>query len=267
MKKILSFLLVSGLLLTGCGGGSSSTQTTNQPDTETKSTGYQADENGKVLTIELAGTAESVAVSDEALFVAEGEDGIEVLKIGYNDKLSSELITKIDGINAKSVSLSEDGKRLHVVNNEGFVNIINITNISNPVVERTTTQQEISKAVTSKDGNYEYLPKDSKGLEIYDVSNPSSKLLVSTFNKSSAYGLVLVNQDTKALVAAGSTGINVLDIVEPTTPNSIANLTLDGNIKGISLNEKEGLLFVANGDNGVLVYYLNLVLDKLITTK
>lgn len=273
MKRSLSLVLVLGLLLIGCGGGGSAGTSPSNSDTEAKGevvdntpaqVTYAADANGKVLSIELAGSAESVAVSQNALFVAEGTNGVEILTIGYNDRLSSEFVTKIEGINAKSVTLSEDGSRLYVVNEEGFVNIVNITNLSNPVKERVTTQQEISKSAVTDDGNYEFVPKGTGGLEVYDISNPSNKVLETTFNKSNAFDVVLVNEDTKALVAAGTIGINVLDITTPSIPNSVAKLTLKGEIKGLSLNRDQGLLFVANGDNGVLVYNLNMVLDKLI---
>jgi hypothetical protein len=108
-----------------------------------------------------------------------------------------------------------------------------------------------------------FVPKDEKGLEIYDVSNPSNKELKLTFNKSNAYDVVLVDRDSKALLAAGATGINLLDITSPTQPNLTVNFEIEGGTKGLSLNKKEGILFVANGDKGVLVYSLNIILDKL----
>jgi hypothetical protein len=270
MKMILSIGLA--LFLFGCGGGSSTgaitaaeknEATEEKGITEEANKNYEADENGKITTIKLSGSAEDIAVSKDALFVAKGKDGIDVVKIGYNDSIKSELITAIDGINARSVSLSKDGKKLYVVNEEGYVNVIDITNISVPVKERVTTQQEIQKQVITKDNNYKFVPKGKKGLEIYDISNPANHELKATFNKSNAYDIVLVDNDAKALIAAGVTGINLLDITTPTEPNMLVRFEIDGGTKGLSLNEEQGLLFVANGDKGVLDYHLNSVLDKL----
>ncbi len=274
MKEIIS--LVLALFLIGCGGDSApidltggtpeekgNTEQEKKDNTEQENPTYMADSDGKITTIKLAGSSEDIAVSKDALFVAKGKDGVEIVKIGYNDTITSELITAIDGINAKSVSLSDDGDKLYVVNKEGFVNIIDITNISNPIKERVTTQQEIQKFVLTKDGNYKFIPKSKAGLEIYDVSNPANHQLIQTFNKSNAYDIVLVDKDSKALIAAGAPGINLLDITTPTQPNMVVNFSIDGGTKGLSLNEEKGLLFVANGDKGVLVYHLNSILDKL----
>jgi hypothetical protein len=164
--------------------------------------------------------------------------------------------------------LSADGKKLHVINEEGYVNVFDITNISKPLKDgKIYTQSEIKKETITKDGNYKFMPKADKGVAIYDISNPSAESLVTTFNKSSAYDIVLADRDTKLLLAAGHSGINLLDITDPINPNLAANFSLDGNIRGISLNEEQGLLFVANGDDGVLVYSLNVLLDKITKAK
>ena len=196
--------------------------------------------------------------------MAKGKDGIDIINIGYDNQVKSELITAISGINAKSVSLSEDGEKLYIVNEEGFVNIYDINNLSSPVKERTTTQQEIQKEIITENGKYKYIPKGEDGLEIYDITEPNNPAHEATFDKSSAYDIVLADRDTKALIAVGEAGINLLDIVNPTSPNMVVNFSINGGTKGLSLNKEQGILFVANGDKGVLVYHLNTVLNKLL---
>ncbi len=265
MKEIIS--LVFTVLLVGCGGSTETTNTTTSPIANEKGKveqTYNVDSDGKIKTIQLSGSAEDIAVSKEALFVAKGKDGIEIFKIGYEDNIKSELITAISGINAKSVSLSENGNKLYIVNEEGFVNIFDINNLSSPVKERTTTQQEIQKEVITEDGKYKFVPRGKDGLEIYSLTEPNNPALESIFNKSNAYDIVLADRDTKALIAAGAAGINLLDIVNPTSPNMVVNFSIDGGTKGLSLNKEQGILFVANGDKGVLVYHLNTVLNKLL---
>lgn len=266
MTRIISLVLVG--FLVGCGGGSSaetpSTSNTPQEKGQQEDIGYKADKDGKVKTIKLSsGSAEDIAVSKKALFVAKGKDGVEIIDIGYKDNIKSELISAINGINAKSVSLSDDGKKLYVVNEQGFVNVIDISNISAPVKERVTTQQEIQKEIKTENGKYKFVPRGKDGLEIYSLTDPTNPALETIFDKSNAYDVVLADRDTKALIAAGATGINLLDITKPTSPNMVVNFSMPGGTKGLSLNKEQGILFVANGDKGVLVYSINIILDKL----
>jgi len=264
MRKRISSILL-GIFLIGCGGSSSSEpQAKSETKSDNKKQSLITDEDGKIITIKLSGSAEAITLSKDALFVAKGEDGVEIVKIGYEDSISSELVGAINGINAKSLSLSKDERKLYVENEQGFINVINISNLSNPIKESVTTKQEIQIFTTTKDKNYEFRPKGKNGLEIYDISNPSSPTLAHKFDKSNVYDVVLADNDTKALVAAGNTGINLLDITTITQPNMIVNFEIQGGVKGLSLNKDEGLLFVANGDNGVLIYSLNVMLDKII---
>ena len=262
MKKLISLVLIQALFLIGCGSSNPSGSQYKAPETKSK-TDIKADKDGKIKTIKLSGSADSVAVSKDALFVAKGKDGVDVVKIGYDDAISSEFITAIEGINAKSVNLSKDGSKLYVENEQGFVNIINIQNLSNPIKESVTTKQKTQKFVQSGDG-YKFVPKGEKGLEIYDASNPSNIELKLTFNKANVYDIVLADKESKALLASGAAGINLLDITTPTSPNMIANFSVGGGVKGLSLNQEQGILFVANGDNGVLVYNLNIMLDMIV---
>ena len=266
MHKIFSLTLVA--FLVGCGGsGGGTNETPSKGSTPTKKESgdktkpLKANNDGKIKTITLAtGSAEDIAVSKDTLYVAKGKDGVDVVNIGYNDSLSSELITAISGVNAKSVTVSEDGKQLYIVNEQGFVNIYDISNVSKPKKGRTTTQQEVKKEAKTNDGKYKFIPKDKDGLEIYNIKEQSVE---AYFNKSSAYDVVLADHDSKALIAAGVTGINLIDITKPTEPNMVVNFAIKGGTKGLSLNKEQGILFVANGDKGVLVYSLNVLLDKL----
>jgi len=96
MKKIIS--LVVAMLLVGCGGSAEKADPTanGTPNEKGKAEqNYNADSNGKIKTIKLSGSAEDIAVSQKALFVAKGKDGIDIINIGYDNQVKSELITAI----------------------------------------------------------------------------------------------------------------------------------------------------------------------------
>ncbi len=274
MKIAKSIILSSVLsIMIGCGGSSSnqiSTLSTNKADTETKLTtqsvteNLKYDKNGQITSINANADVKSIAVSKEALFFAEGQNGVEIISIGYSDKISTELLYNIKNINAQQVSLSSDELTLYVEDEVGFEQIIDISDLTHPKEIGHTTKQEIDNAAISQNGTYKYIPRGEDGLEIVNISNPSNVHIESTFNKSNAFDVVMVDNDTKALIATGAVGINLLDVSNPTQINNLANYRIKGaKVTGLSLNEAKDLLFVATGDKGVLVFNLDILLHKL----
>ncbi len=267
--KIAGTVLTASLFLSGCGGSSGGSNTDNQLITDGETLSKQALGDTKsrdeaVSDFSTKSPAEDVAASKDALFIAEGDGGVEIIKIGFNDKVEHEYITTISGINASFVSLSDDHTKLYVQNKEGFVNIFNIKNIKSPQKERTISKQAFDDSVLSGDKNYRYFPKDEKGMQVYDVRDPSDKRKIAVYSDSPVYSLILVDHDTKALAATNSNGIDLLDIADHKKIHKIGNYPLSGKTLGLSANTQKGLLFVANGDKGVKIFNLNILLDSIL---
>ena len=266
-KNILATTLISSIMI-GCGGGTVTTQKSDDKQKKelvsqdvNKELSY--DKEGKITDIKTIGDANGVAYAQDTIFVSEGKNGVEIIKIGYNDTISSEIIYTIKGINAKSVILSKDEKTLYIENETGFVEIYNISDLTHPIKKGQTTKQKINNAAISANNTYKYIPKGKEGLEVVNISNPKA-LTESTFNKSNAYDIVLIEDDTKALIATGAVGINLLDISNPKQINNIANYRIRGSsVTGLSLNSDKDILFVATGDKGVMVFDLDILLHKL----
>ena len=271
LKRILLSTLISSIMI-GCGGGGNSTEGTStqalqaqnisQNDT-LASEKLTADKEGKITTIKADGRVQGITASKDALFLAEGADGVEIIKIGYSDTISTELLSKIKDINAKQVSLSDNEKILYVEDEAGYIQIINISDLTHPKREGQTTKQKIDNAAISDNGTYKYIPRGKNGLEVVNISNPTA-LIESTFNKSNAYDVVLADDDTKALIATGPVGINLLDITNPKQVNNLANYRIRGSsVMGLSLNADKDILFVATGNKGVMVFNMEIMLNKL----
>ena len=265
MKKLLLGSLVALVVLSGCGGGSSPIDNSQSEVISEKSTIQEEQEefdmtqsNGE--SIDTDSPAVDVAVSKETLFVAHGEDGVEIIKIGYDDVISSAKISQITDINAYAVSVSADGSTLYVTNEEGFVNVVDITNISKPQRVKLITQKEANSFTLSADGRYKFVPKDGDGLEIFDISDPNNHVIEATMTNFSAYSVVVAQNDTKVLVASGTTGINIVDIEDIKNPNTIARYKLQGDTTGLALDQEAGVLFVANGDSGVAIFNVDMVI-------
>jgi len=277
LHKGACICLVAGVLFIGCGGGStpppqSDTHSALQQEGDTVTVDNQSGTPSNALgkndtaadqnaTLPTNAPAQDVTASQEALFVAEGDRGVEVISIGYKDRIDHELLTTITGINATFVALSEDQTRLYVQNREGYVNIYNISDLKNPVKERIIDKKSLHIDPTTKNGLYEFVAKQEKGMVIYDIGNPSDRKVAAKFTQRPVYDILLIDDDTKALTATKTMGVDLLDISDPTQIHRLGNHPLPGETLGLSINEKSGLLFVANGDNGVQVFNLNIFID------
>ena len=270
ITKVTLLTSILSLIMIGCGGGGSTAETSalhsqdKQLTTQSVATKLTSDKEGKITTINANGNVQSIAVSKEAIFFAEGKDGVEVISIGYNDKISTELLYKIKDINAKQVTLSKDEQTLYVEDAQGFIEIIDISNLTNPKKTGKTTKKNIDNAAISQNRTYKYIPRGDNGLEIVNISNDSYVFTESTYKISNAFDVVLADDDTKALIATGPVGINLLDITNPKYVETIANYRIKGSsVTGLSLNTNKDILFVATGDKGVLVFNLDILLQKL----
>lgn len=268
--------LVAGVLFIGCGGGSTPPPKSDTPSTlqqegdavvvnnhsDTPSDNDTAAD--KSATLPTKAPAQDVTASQEALFVAEGDRGVEVISIGYKDRIDHELLTTITGVNATFVTLSEDQTRLYVQNREGYVNIYNISDLKNPVKERIIDKKSLHTDPVTKNGLYEFVAKQDKGMVVYDIGNPSNRKIAAKFTQRPVYDILPIDRDTKALTATKTMGVDLLDISDPTQIRQLGNHPMPGATLGLSINKKSGLLFIANGDNGVKVFNLNIFIDNLL---
>ncbi len=279
--KRFGLLLLTAILFTACGGSSTpsaggtesgtslqveGTVITNQSGSTDKSDGtLQEKENANVSSFKTRAPAEDVTATENTLIVAEGDKGVEIIRIGYNDRIDHEVIATITGINATFVTLSDDARKLYVQNREGYINVYDISDVRNPLKAGLYTKEAIRLEPATRNGRYEFVVRNDKGMYIYDTGTSGSKKLVTSYTRTPVYGIVLVDGDTKALTATKNGGVDLLDISNFSHIEKIGNHPLAGETLGLSFNAKSGLLFVANGDQGVKVFNLNIFIDEMLT--
>ena len=74
----------------------------------------------------------------------------------------------------------------------------------------------------------------SCNMELYDIETDS--------DHSDVEFKVLVDDDTKLLVAHGKDGLQLFDIKDKTKPKMIGSKNLNGNTSGLSLLKKDGVI-------------------------
>jgi len=98
--------------------------------------------------------------------------------------------------------------------------------------------------------NYAYMSCDSAGLQIVDVSQPASPILVGKYNTaSSCRDTVVLNN--YAFVAAGPKGLIVLDVSNVNKPALISNMAIDGFCYDVAISGNYA--YLAAGANGLQI--------------
>jgi len=214
-------------------------------------------------SVETKGMAQALTVSqDGIIFVAEKNHGVEIISIGFDDRVSSDLLSTIDSIDAKNVILSDDEITLFVEDEEGKFHVLDISDLSNPTEVEVIDKIEKSVSIFSEDETMRYRVSDC-GLVGEDVSNPAQSERQFLLKDKEIQDVVLVDNDTKLLVAHGREGLELFDIRDVQNPIMISAKNLNDDTSGLSLLKKDGVLFVANGVSGVKIFDLEILLHEM----
>ncbi len=214
-------------------------------------------------SVSTEGVANALTVSkDGIIFVAEKNHGVEIISIGFNDRISSDLLSTIDSINAENVILSDDESTLYVEDEEGKFHVLDISDLSNPVETEIIDKIDKSVSILSEDETMQYRV-DWCGLIGEDVSNPAQSERLFLLEDKEIQDVVLVDNDSKLLVAHGHEGLQLLDLNDMKNPIMIGSKALGGDTSGLSLLKKDGILFVANGASGVQIFDLDILLHEM----
>ncbi|MBI5741060.1 MAG: putative Ig domain-containing protein [Nitrospirae bacterium] len=103
-------------------------------------------------------------------------------------------------------------------------------------------------------GNYAYVARQLKGIEIIDVSNPYSPVIVTTYN-TPGEALKSFVSGNYLYVADGSAGLQIIDITNPINPLFKGSLDTQGSAKGIFV--AGNYAFIADGSYGLQIFNIS----------
>ncbi len=219
-----------------------------------------------IATVLTKGEVSSMAISDEGtLFIAQKDNGIEIISIGFDDSISPVMRASID-VYAQSVTLSDDGMQLYVKDENGRYHVVDISDIDNPAVIGSVDEINSTNEVISLDGTKTYIAVGEKGLkitEIIDMSHPLKPYMEVFVKSVTPYGIVLSDNDTRAIIAGGENGVQVLDVSDTKNITLLGSYKMEGNVTNIAFIEHQGIIFVANGEYGIQVLSKDLLFSKI----
>ncbi len=204
--------------------------------------------------LNLGGSAQSVAIFSNFLYLANYDDGFRIFDISTpaspmilghtNDNSSVGVATgvAVSG-NLAYLANGSDGLRIYDVSNPNSpVNIGYVTDTNNPSAYASGV------AVS---GNYAYLANGNDGLHIYYIATPSTPLSVSETNNGGFANSVTVSGNY-AYVASGGDGLRVYYIGSPLSPTNVGHVNDGGNAMGVTVSGN--FAYLANGNDGLRIY-------------
>jgi hypothetical protein len=213
--------------------------------------------------VETKGEPTSVTASNSTLFIAEQGAGVEIVGIGFDDEVSSDLIAHIDGIEANRVIISKDQKTLYIQNSSDEFIAYDISDLGNPKeIGQINPTLEIG-VVKSADESTKYRVSPC-GIIAERITNDSPKRVFLIDDKD-AKDIVLTKDEDYLLVADGLNGLSLYDISGKS--ELIAKKEFENPVNSLSkYSDDSGLevLFVANGKR-VDIFNLEILLDEMLS--
>lgn len=194
------------------------------------------------------GTANEIFVKEPYAYVADGDQGLQIIDV--SDKAAPVIVGsfKLDG----SSGLYVQGDSAYVANGGNGLAVIDIGTPASPALVRTVPTTASSNDVFVS-GDYAYIADGGNGLTVFNINDPeNSKISIPTSAgiASDAQGILVAGN--LAYVANGSQGLSILDLTDPAQPVLKGTGDTAGYTKRVTASGVYA--FVADGENGVAAF-------------
>jgi len=263
--KLVRWLLITLLLVLGCGGGGGGGGGSAVLTASTVETFADVMELSIIESFDTSGTSYGVLKDGNIVYVADGKEGLLILNAsnpsGFEMIGSLQLIT--DG---NAFFLAKKGDYLFLAaENDGFM-VVDVSTPSNPLLVFSYDTPDLALYITIE-GDTMYVG-DWYYFLIFDISNPTNPILIKEiaetilFTRSVFAQPVILNQ--MAYVAGSFGGINLVFISDPDYAELYSTINTGYNTWVIA---KYGNYLLAGGQNsGLHIYHVEDILPSFVTS-
>ncbi|MEA2091147.1 MAG: hypothetical protein U9O83_02135, partial [Campylobacterota bacterium] len=220
-----------------------------------------------INTIDTNGSVKAVTISaDEKLaYIADYREGIKIIDISDENNLT--IIGSVDTAGSVyDIALSPDENTLYAAARESGLQVIDISNKAVPIVLKTYKGSSFyAKALAlSKDGNKLFIGGGGtsipNGLEIVDVSTPSSPSQIKIVSTHDTCEIVLSSDEKRLYIADGgytTTGnmkaIDISNLDDAHVIGAFVDTKFDHAGVGIALSNDGKKAYLADSNSGLFV--------------
>lgn len=184
-----------------------------------------------------------IAEYENNLFIASYTDGL--IKIDYSDIKNLKTIAKFnDGNEFIGISVNEK-----VVFASSSYNGIIIFNHKLDIISQIKINDGRCWTTVTCD-NFLFSACGKIGVLVYDISDMSNPLFITTIKTKEARDLVIKNESL--YVADGQNGVEVFNIKNPSNPKHIENIPSAAFTRGVMVDDD--FIYKADGDGGLEIY-------------
>ena len=190
-----------------------------------------------------------VAIKDDLAFIANDDQGLEILNISNPSKPDK----------ISSIKIPNNAKEIYIFHNVAIVvskysglAFVDITNPYNPIIIEIL---ELGHNVAEVDMRFNllHIMTESDGLHIYDISNPYQPLHISDWDSGYFHTGISVLNKLICLSGAG-VGLEIVDLTIYSNPTFISKWNdSTGTAKGVyaSIINEDKIAFLANDNSGL----------------
>ncbi len=156
---------------------------------------------------------------------------------------------------ANGVILSSDGTKVFVADDNVGLQIIDISNPTNPtIIGAVNTSGSVEEVILSSSETRVFVADGHAGLQIIDVSNPTNPTIIGSVDTHSwAYGVALSADGTKVFIADNKSGLQIIDVSDLTNPTIIGSIDTPDVALDVILSSDGNKVFVADGSSGLQI--------------
>jgi hypothetical protein len=239
------------------------------------------------------GLSLGVAINDDVVFVANENQGLEVINFSEPSKPEKIISFKISGLAqdvfyfmgfvyvghiggvsiydaqdltnikfAKKITqegtvvdlMVSDHVLVYVTQNDGM-HLFDVNNPYQPIKFPSSWYSVFTMTGVALLGKVISIAENDGGVEFIDLTFISNPMLASRWNETGMYGLgvdaAVINGKNYCFLACGNDGLKILDISNPRFPTSVANVTGIGAIQDVKA--KNNIVYCSAYDSGMVI--------------
>ncbi|NOY69675.1 MAG: hypothetical protein GXP53_09370 [Deltaproteobacteria bacterium] len=211
--------------------------------------------SNKVMTLGLTGfcatpgTATDVAATDGAAYVADGNQGLQI--IDTTDKAAPQKAGAIStgGFAAGVVVI---GNYAYVADRTAGLVIVDVSDKNKPVIKTTLSISGIpNRLAINKD--HAFIASGDAGMVSVDISDPEAPKIDATLDTGgTANGIAVDAFRNLVFVANGDSGLVTVDNSDPTAPVFGNHLDLGADAKNAMLGGGGAFVYISAGEKGII---------------